>query len=34
VLDADPLECAPEMLRDIPVWGTVVGGRARQAPRA
>ena len=34
VLDADPLECAPEKLRDIPVWGTVVGGRVRQAPRA
>jgi predicted amidohydrolase YtcJ len=34
VLDADPLECAPDKLRDIPVWGTVVGGRVRQAPRA
>ncbi|MCB0996947.1 MAG: amidohydrolase [Acidimicrobiales bacterium] len=26
VLDDDPLEVAPHELRDIPVWGTVLGG--------
>jgi predicted amidohydrolase YtcJ len=34
VLEADPFEVAPEALKDIAVWGTVVGGRVRQAPRA
>jgi predicted amidohydrolase YtcJ len=34
VLEADPFECAPEKLRDIQVWGTVVGGIAHEAPRA
>ena len=33
VLDEDPLEVAPDRLRDIGVWGTVVGGRAFEAPR-
>jgi predicted amidohydrolase YtcJ len=33
VLEADPFEVAPEALKDIAVWGTVVGGRVRQAPR-
>lgn len=34
VLDEDPFEVAPERLKDVPVWGTVVGGQARKAPRA
>ena len=34
VLEADPLETAPEKLRDIQVWGTVVGGVVHRAPRA
>ena len=34
VLDDDPLEVAPENLKDIAVWGTVLGGSVRQAPRA
>ncbi len=33
VLESDPLEAAPDRLRDIAVWGTVVGGRVHQAPR-
>lgn len=31
VLDEDPLGVAPEALKDVPVWGTVVGGQAFQA---
>ena len=27
VLDEDPLSVAPEDLKDVPVWGTIVGGR-------
>ena len=27
VLDGDPLAADPEALRDIPVWGTVLGGQ-------
>ena len=27
ILDEDPLEVAPARLREVPVWGTVVGGR-------
>lgn len=34
VLDADPLEVAPETIKDINIWGTVVGGTVREAPRA
>ena len=34
VLEDDPLNVAPEKLKDIAVWGTVVGGNVRQAPRA
>ena len=34
VLEQDPFDVAPEKLKDIPVWGTVVGGHVRQAPRA
>lgn len=34
VLEDDPFEVAPEAIKDIQVWGTVVGGRVRQAPRA
>lgn len=32
VLEQDPLAVAPEALRDVPVWGTVLGGRVFQAP--
>lgn len=32
VLDEDPLEVAPEHLKDVPVWGTVSGGRVFEAP--
>ncbi|MEM7218444.1 MAG: amidohydrolase [Pseudomonadota bacterium] len=31
VLDADPLTVAPEEIRDIPVWGTVLDGRPQAA---
>jgi predicted amidohydrolase YtcJ len=34
VLEADPLETDPRALRDIPVWGTVQGGRVFAADRA
>lgn len=34
VLDEDPLEVTPEKLKDIAIWGTVVGGHVREAPRA
>lgn len=34
VLDEDPFEVAPEAIKDIAVWGTVLGGRVREAPRA
>ena len=34
VLNDDPLAVAPAMLKDIPVWGTVIGGVVKQAPRA
>jgi predicted amidohydrolase YtcJ len=34
VLGTDPLEVVPEALKDIAIWGTVVGGRVREAPRA
>jgi len=27
VLEQDPTEVEPEALKDIPVWGTVQGGR-------
>ncbi|ABD04846.1 Amidohydrolase-like [Rhodopseudomonas palustris HaA2] len=34
VLEDDPLTVAPERLKDIAIWGTVVGGVVREAPRA
>ena len=34
VLDQDPLSVAPEALRDIPVWGTLSGGRIFEAASA
>jgi predicted amidohydrolase YtcJ len=34
VLEDDPLAVAPEKLKDIGVWGTVVGGQVKKAPRA
>lgn len=34
VLEDNPLEVAGEKLKDIGVWGTVVGGQIRKAPRA
>ena len=27
ILEDDPLSVAPALLKDVPVWGTVVGGR-------
>jgi predicted amidohydrolase YtcJ len=27
ILEDDPLSVAPEALKDIPIWGTVIGGR-------
>ena len=33
VLDEDPSACSPERLKDVPVWGTVLGGRVMRAPR-
>jgi hypothetical protein len=32
VLEEDPFEVVPEGLKDIPVWGTVVGGHVHKAP--
>jgi predicted amidohydrolase YtcJ len=32
VLDDDPSEVAPERLKDLQVWGTVLGGRIFQGP--
>ena len=32
VLGEDPLAVAPERLKDVPVWGTVMGGRVFEAP--
>jgi predicted amidohydrolase YtcJ len=32
VLHDDPLEVAPEMLKDVRVWGTVLGGRVFESP--
>jgi predicted amidohydrolase YtcJ len=34
VLDASPLEVDPLAIRDIGVWGTVVGGVPFEAPRS
>jgi predicted amidohydrolase YtcJ len=31
ILEQDPLDVDPVFLRDIPVWGTVVGGVKHQA---
>ena len=33
VLDADPLAVPPEELKDVPIWGTVLGGQVFAAPR-
>jgi predicted amidohydrolase YtcJ len=33
VLDDDPLSVPPMELRDVPVWGTVVGGSIFEAPK-
>lgn len=33
VLDDDPLKVAPEKLKDIGVWGTVLGGKIFEAPK-
>jgi len=33
VLEADPFEVEPMALKDIPVWGTIVGGDVFEAPR-
>ncbi len=34
VLEDDPLAVAPDRLKDIGVWGTVVGGHVKKAPSA
>ena len=34
VLEDDPLALPPERLKDVRVWGTVMGGRAFEAPHA
>ena len=34
VLDEDPLAVPPERLKEIAVWGTVIGGMIKEAPRA
>lgn len=34
VLEDDPLAVAPVGLKDVSVWGTVVGGQVKKAPRA
>jgi predicted amidohydrolase YtcJ len=34
VLEDDPLDIAPERLKDVRVWGTVQGGRVFQSPPA
>lgn len=31
VLDEDPLSVKPEELKDVPVWGTVLGGEVQKA---
>jgi predicted amidohydrolase YtcJ len=33
VLDEDPIAVAPAQLKDVPVWGTVLGGRPFPAER-
>jgi hypothetical protein len=33
VLEEDPLAVAPAVLKDVPVWGTVLGGRPFPAER-
>lgn len=33
VLESDPFEVAPEEIRDIPIWGTVLDGRAHPLER-
>ena len=33
VLDDDPLTVAPEKLKDVRVWGTVLGGKVFEAPK-
>jgi len=34
VLGDDPLAVAPEALKDVPVLGTVIGGRAVALPKS
>ena len=34
ILDDDPLSAPPEKLKDIGVWGTVLGGKIFEAPRS
>jgi hypothetical protein len=34
VLESDPLACDPMELRDVKVWGTVVGGVIYEAEKA
>jgi predicted amidohydrolase YtcJ len=34
ILDDDPLAVPPETLKDVPVWGTMVGGKIFEAPKS
>ncbi len=34
ILEDDPLQVAPEKLKDVGVWGTVLGGKVFEAPKA
>lgn len=34
VLEKDPFEVEPAALKDVPVWGTIVGGISRQSARS
>ena len=34
ILDDDPLAVPPEKLKDVPVWGTVLGGKVFQSPKS
>lgn len=34
ILDDDPLAVPPERLKDVPVWGTMLGGKIFEAPKS
>ena len=33
VLEQDPYEVSPEKLNDVPIWGTIVGGKINPVKR-